>query len=61
MIEQLFRRAYSTNTGGKRIVSQMKRSTFPVRSPLTREKRQQKQESRQPNQRDSQQNQYNKQ
>ena len=32
--------------------SQMKRSTFPVRSPLTREKRQQKQESRQPNQRD---------
>ena len=34
------------------VYSQMKRSTFPVRSPLTREKRQQKQESRQPNQRD---------
>lgn len=32
--------------------SQMKRSTLPVRSPLTREKGQQNQESRQPAQRD---------
>ena len=40
------------NESSMKSYSQMKRSTFPVRSPLTREKRQQKQESRQPNQRD---------
>ena len=42
----------NVNETSMKSYSQMKRSTFPVRSPLTREKRQQKQESRQPNQRD---------
>ena len=36
----------------RRHISQLKRSTFPVQSLLTREKGQQKQESRQPVQRD---------
>ena len=33
-------------------ITQLKRSTIPVQSPLTQEKGQQKQESRQPDQRD---------
>ena len=36
----------------RRHISQLKRSTFPEKSPLTLERGQQKQESRQPDQRD---------
>jgi hypothetical protein len=36
----------------RNIDSKTKKATFSAQSPLTREKRQQKQESRQPNQRD---------
>ena len=43
---------WRVNESSMKSYSQMKRSTLPVRSPLTREKGQQNQESRQPAQRD---------